>query len=278
MATACDRCAKAIKRIDEVITCMGFCEHVVHLRCASVDKNLMKTISESSNLHWICDECVKLMKNARFRNAISSVGNAINELTKNQEAANAELKTELAKHSEQIARLSNQLNSTTPSQPVDNNRRGHKRRRIDNGLQVDKPLLGGTRSAENVVVATVPPPTAMFWIYLSRLHPSVESDVVEKITKDGLNCESAKVIPLIKPGTDVNTLNFISFKVGVDPKYRTAALDPTSWPKGVLFREFEDTRARNYWMPEINTPSITVTSDSQETTQFASASMDTADC
>lgn len=278
MAAACDRCAKAIKRVDEVLTCMGFCEHVVHLRCASVDKSIAKVISESPNLHWMCDECSKLMKIARFRNTISSVGNTMNEFTRNQEAANAELKNELAKHSEQIAQLSNRINLSTPTLPASTSRRTIKRRRVDNVPQVAKPLLGGTKAIDDINVLTVAPPAALCWIYLSRLHPSVKSDIVEKITRDGLHCESAKAIPLVKQGTDVKSLNFISFKVGIDPKYREAALNPSSWPKGILFREFEDSRASNYWLPEPTTPSIVITPDSAETPQYSSASMDTENC
>lgn len=132
MSTACDRCAKAIKRNDEVITCMGFCDHIVHLRCANIDKNFAKSISDATNLYWMCDECAKLMKLVRFRNAVSSVGDAICELTKNQEVANTELKNELVKHSQQIAHLSNRINSITPSMPISAERRAMKRRRIDN--------------------------------------------------------------------------------------------------------------------------------------------------
>lgn len=281
MTTACDRCAKAIKRTDDVITCMGFCEHVVHLKCASIDKNVVKSVSDIPNYHWMCDECSKLMKVIRFRNAMSSVGNAICELTKNQEAANAELKSELAKHTEQIAQLSNRINSVTPILPVTAPRRTMKRRRIDDNHEARpaKPLIVGTRSTDHTsAVATVPVPTVMFWIYLSRLHPSVKPDAVEKLTRDSLQCDTAKAIPLIKQGTDVNSLNFISFKVGIDPIFREAALDPSSWPKGILFREFEDTRVGKYWMPDACTPSITVTPDPGESSQFASASIEPVEC
>lgn len=276
MTAACDRCAKSIKRGEEVIICMGFCDHVVHLRCANIDKNIIKAINDSSNLNWMCDECVKLMKLTRFRNVISSVGNTINELTRNQQAAHDELKRELMKHSEQIAQLSNQFNSVTPLHPASINRRASKRRRMENDPQVTKPFLGGTKTTDTISIATVPQPTALFWIYLSRLHPSVKPDAVEKLTKESLQCNSAKAIPLIKQGTDVNSLNFISFKVGIDPEYRTAALDPSSWPSGILFREFENTNERNYWMPEPSTPSILVTSDSEVTPH--QAAIDTADC
>lgn len=282
MAAACDRCAKAIKRTDEVVTCMGFCAHIVHLRCLNTDNSLTKTLSDMPNLHWMCDECTKLMKIARFRNTVrntvSSIGNAISELTKIQEAANAELKRTLTLHSEQIAQLSNRINSTTPCLPASAVRRAKKRPRTENVQPAAKPLIGGTKSTGDIGIATVQPPAAMFWIYLSRLHPSVKSDAVETLTRDCLNCESAKAIPLVKQGTDVNSLNFISFKVGVDPKYRTKAIDPSSWPKGILFREFEDNRAKNYWMPEPTTPSITVTPSTTETPMDATASEDTTEC
>lgn len=223
MAAACDRCAKAIKRTDDIITCMGFCEHVVHLRCISMEKTVVKSVTDFPNWHWMCDECTKLMKIARFRNTVASVGQ-----TRQQEAANVELKNELAKHSQQIAQLSDRINSTTPNVPASTIRRTTKRRRIDNVAQVTKPLLGGTKATVEANVVTVAPPVPLFWIYLSRLHPSVKPDVVEKLTRDGLHCETAKAIPLVKQGVDMNSLNFISYKVGVDRNYRAAALDPSS--------------------------------------------------
>lgn len=82
-------------------------------------------------------------------------------------------------------------------------------------------------------------------------------------------------------GTDVNTLNFVSFKVGVDPKYRNAALDPSTWPRGILFREFEDNRSSNYWMPDTDpqTPTIVVSQDFDATpSPQATRSMDTTEC
>lgn len=276
MAAACDRCARAMKRLDEAVTCMGFCDHVAHQRCVSDNKDVVKAISDSPNLYWMFAECTNLMKIIRFRNVVSSLGTTINEITRGQEVANAELKTELAKQREQIAELSKRIGLATPSRAGSNSRR-----RTEENSQPVKPLLGGTRTTNEVSVTTVPQPNkTLFWIYLSRLHPSVKPEAIEKITKDGLNCESVKAIPLVKKGTDLKSLNFISYKVGVDPKHRTAALDPAMWPEGILFREFEDTRFKNYWMPDPSTPSIIVTPHVEETlsSASASASMDTAEC
>lgn len=259
------------------MSCQGFCDHVVHQKCISINKELVKAISDSPNLHWMCDECAKLLKMVRFRNAVTSLGSTINELTHSQEVANAELKKELAKHSEQIAQLSRSVAASVTPLSAPNFRRAPKRRRTEDDSRYPKALLGGTRPMDGVNITIVPKPVTLFWIYLSRLHPSVKPDAVEKITKAGLQCETVKAIPLVRRGVDLNSLNFISYKVGVDPKHRSAALNPATWPEGILFREFEDARSTNYWTPDPSTPSIVVTPYTDETPAPASATMD-EDC
>nr|XP_029733376.1 uncharacterized protein LOC115269108 [Aedes albopictus] len=226
------------------------------------------------------------MKIIRFRNVVSSLGGTISSVLREQEAAYNALQSKLEEHTEQIAQLTNRFGLQPPSLPTEVQSlpapsRSRKRRRTDDDPKPSKPLLGGTKVTDEVFVATVPQPTATFWIYLSRLHPSVKSDAVEKVTRECLNCEDVRAIPLIKRGTDVNTLNFVSFKVGVDPKYRTAALDPSTWPRGILFREFEDNRSSNYWMPDTDpqTPTIVVSPDFDATpSPQATRSMDTTEC
>lgn len=220
------------------------------------------------------------MKIIRFRNVVSSLGETINSVLRDQEAAYAALQNKLEEHTEQIAQLTSRFGLQPPSLPTPAPSRSRKRRRTDDDPQPSKPLLGGTKATDEVFVATVPQPTAKFWIYLSRLHPSVKADAVEKVTRDCLHCEDVKAIPLVKRGTDVNALNFVSFKVGVDPKYRSAALDSSTWPRGILFREFEDNRSSNYWMPDLapQTPTIVVSPDYDVTPLQATRSTNNAEC
>ena len=71
-----------------------------------------------------------------------------------------------------------------------------------------------------------------------------------ELVKDSLQCDdSVKVFPLLKKDADLNAMNFISFKVGMDIKYRNIALNTNTWPNGLLFREFEGTSTKNYWAP-----------------------------
>jgi len=279
MANACDRCAKTVKDNDDFVGCMGFCDHVVHLRCTKMNKSFLKIVSESSNLCWLCDECSKLMKLARFRDTMSSVGAALTSISAKQDSIHEELKLEIAKNGKQIAELAKKISVGTPTRSRSSvflARPTPKRPREDESIEslITKPLIGGTRLTGEFSVATVPIPEDLFWVYLSRIHPSVEPAAIEKLCKTGLKCEEpVKVIPLVKKGSDLSTLNFISYKIGVDSKYRDAALNPETWPTGVLFREFVDSRPKNFWrpppspnatptipvLPAVSTPSTTTT-------------------
>lgn len=246
---------------------MAFCDNFIHLRCLTtpasttkLNKAFMNIVEENPNLIWMCNECAKLMKMMRFKSTVTSLGNAINAITEKQETVHAEIQKQLTKQGQQIAQLSRRIALSSPCrQDPDHVLRGPppKRRRDDDSAG-NKPLLGGIKIADTNVI-TVPEPVELFWVYLSRIHPSVQPDAIEKLVKDCLQSEdNVKAIPLVKKGVDTSRLNFISYKVGVDPKFRDAALNVATWPKGILFREFEDLSAKNLWLPRQNTPTLLV--------------------
>lgn len=251
---------------------MAFCDRMVHMKCTSkqLNKPFLKIVLENPNLMWMCDECAKLMKMARFKSAVSSFGEAINAITERQESVHAEIRKELEKQGQQIAQLSKRM---TPSAPIilesgNSSRQPPLKRRRDEDLPPSKPLVGGTKIVADVSVLTVPEPVELFWLYLSRIHPSVKPEVVEKLAKECLQCDDPiKVVPLVKRGTDISRWSFISYKIGIDPKLRENALNADSWPKGILFREFEDNSSKNLWLPRVQTPTIVVSPESG-TSQF----------
>ncbi|XP_058838102.1 uncharacterized protein LOC131693870 [Topomyia yanbarensis] len=256
MTSACDHCAKTVKSDDDFIECMGFCKNVVHMQCdKQLNKPFLKKLAENPNLFWMCNECVKLMKFARFRDTVSSLGCVIAAIAGKTDDVCAELKAELSKNNQQISHLARKVSTATPVRPNSGTSRPPQKRRREDGPDPSSILVGGRKLVDNSNILTVPPPIPLLWMYLSRFHPSVSKETVEKMSKEGLNCnEEIKVIPLVKKGIDVSTLNFISFKVGVHPKYREAALNPDTWPQGILFREFEDSRTQNIWCPPTDFP------------------------
>lgn len=111
-------------------------------------------------------------------------------------------------------------------------------------------LATGTKILANNNLLAVHPIQDLFWVYLSRFHPSVKEDVVENLVRDGLKTQAPiKVISLVKKGADLSAMNFISFKVGVPVELKDSALDPGSWPEGIVFREFEGQSKNTIWLP-----------------------------
>lgn len=87
------------------------------------------------------------------------------------------------------------------------------------------------------------------WIFFTRVAKHVSTDIMRKIVGDSLQLNGQpEVIKLVPRWSNYENLRFISFKVGVDWQYRDKALMDSTWPAGLLFREFEH-RASSYWEP-----------------------------
>lgn len=263
---ACDHCAKPIKPEEEFIECMGFCNQQTHVKCAKINSPFKKVIVERTNIFWMCCECVNIMKLTRFKSAMSSIGNALSKISENHSETIADIKQAISDNGKQIELLSRRINSTPLSSRGIVGLPTPKRRREEQSMTL-KPLLGGTKTLSNnsATVMTVSPPKEKFWLYMSRIHPSVKTDDIKNMVKDCLQCEDqCKVIPLIRKDVDINSLNFISFKIGIEKKYQMRALDPATWPKGILFREFESDTSSKAWLPTNPPPRIALSSASDE--------------
>lgn len=72
-----------------------------------------------------------------------------------------------------------------------------------------------------------------------------------------LGTDDVEVVRLVAKNRDVNTLSFISFKIGLSANFKDRALSSSTWPRGVYFREFQNLRSNeNFWKPQV-TPNQT---------------------
>lgn len=122
---------------------------------------------------------------------------------------------------------------------------GVKRRRGNEGAPIGATSARGTNSIDlgdlsvPCLTPQIPPPK--FWLYLSGLHPQISVEDVQKIASRCLNLSTpADVVRLVPKDMDMSKLTFVSFKVGMDPTMKELALDASTWPDGILFREFVD--------------------------------------
>lgn len=252
MAKNCGKCSKPINGIDVVI-CRGYCGGFFHLNECSG----LYFVSNKKNLFWLCDNCAELFENSHFRMISNQVDekSPLTSLT----TAISELRTEIKQlHAKPAASP-----AVTPRWSTIVQKRGTKRPRIiePNAHAQDSCRVGCKKAQENGNVVSVPicKPEAenLFWLYLSKIRPDVTVEAVRDMTKANLGIEDdPKVIKLVPKDRDIESLSFVSFKIGLDPSLEDKALNPDNWPEGLLFREFVDYGAPKFRPPlKFNTQS-----------------------
>lgn len=216
--------------------------------CSGVTRALTSYFtSHKRNLFWMCDKCADLFSNSHFRVVASKADelSPLNSLT----MAITELRTEIKQlNSKPAVQLTPATGNVWP--PIEQ-RRGNKRAR-ELEVRTNSQMGSKQTAAENVL--TVPtsgdPMGLKFWLYLSRIRPDATNDAVSALVKDSLEMDvNPEVVKLVPKDKDTSTLSFISFKIGLDPSLQAKALDSTTWPEGLLFREFED-----YGLPKFRMP------------------------
>ena len=100
-----------------------------------------------------------------------------------------------------------------------------------------------------------------FWLYLSKICADVTAEAVCAMTKANLSIENdPTVVKLVPKGKPIESLSFVSFKIGLDSALKQKALDPETWPEGLLFREFENYGSEKFRLPKksnlLATPSL----------------------
>ena len=256
MDSSCVQCSKSVKSLD-FIKC-HFCEHTAHTKCIGWTRaNLDFVNNQSPNLSWFCNDCVSALDQLKARNSslttvnlVSTVSDCVNDCLK-------EFKLELDKTNCALQALSDQFNTSSAAKPASNRLTGKRPR--DTGYKTTpsgrptSALLGGTRKVSDAVkvVDTVPKPVDKFWLYLSRIAPHVTEEDVAAMVQECVTGSEPVVKKLVKKDADLSSFAFVSFKVGVDRELKDNALDPSIWPNGIFFREFDDRRKKeDFWKPK----------------------------
>lgn len=262
MDSNCYECSKPIKTL-EFMQCKGFCSQAAHLKCVGLKRPNMDFVNEHVNLLWFCDCCIEHLNTTRDNPVPKDIVEAVKNVLSD---SLAELKVELQETKQLTASLNEkvQSNSTTglnqarPVWPSVKRSREIAARETPRSRPMAS-LIGGTKSVEkqNLIVPTVAKPPEKFWIYVSRIARHVTEKDVAELVKECLQTEQpVDVRKLVRRDADLSQLAFISFKVGVDINLKENALDPSIWPKGIFFREFENIRSeRDFWGPS-KTPRI----------------------
>ena len=266
----CHACAEDVN--DEFVPCQGFCNAVFHLHCSGAKTELLKEIASHRQIFWLCRSCTNLMSDLRHRRSVQCAFEAGQELSLSHHnriveqlktEILSELKTELSANFAKLI-ASNSLTPKSASQRAGGFRGSGGRRLFNNKLappagphpvplEHDTGKLKGSADVAQGVVATgygtANDEVPRFWLYLSRVSRNVTEEQITKLAVDRLGVNDVKVKRLVAKGKDVNRMRFISFKVGMHVDLKDKALAATTWPDGLVFREFEERSGENFWEP-----------------------------
>lgn len=258
---ACQSCQKKVSNSDRIV-CQGFCGASFHHVCVNVDEPLREQLGLcGGNVFWMCNGCAELFSNMHFRSMMSS----FDEKTITLPTAIQSMQADIEKLHSAVQTLSEKVdakpNPPTPF-PTPNpwpiprsnvNVYTPKRFRNSNGNPVNVfngSNQTGTKSVIGIKTVRLERDQEddLTWIYLSAFHPSTSESQIASLVSECLNMPenmSPKAIKLVPKGRDLNTLDFVSFKIGIHARFKEQALSCESWPENIRFRVFEDNRAKN---------------------------------
>lgn len=295
MAVSCPSCSSPVN--EDVYKCAGVCNASYHVACIGInDGALAELLRPESQTLWMCRSCMNLRCTGKAA-SLDSITDTIAELksellqefdirlSRALDAVRLDMSSKLDRvyaHTHSVLQgptptlapttnlaavtpLSSRLCDTDRASQNAPPRNAPKRRLVDFTPPAPEPAASlqlGTApvSPSSRPVLTVPiveTREAKFWLYLTRIAPSVtELDIREMVRKQ-LDTDDVIIFKLLPRDRDVSTLTFISFKVGMSLALRERALSASTWHRGIVYREFTDHRvntAQNFWRPAHHVP------------------------
>lgn len=268
--SVCKKCSLSIDNKVELFTvCEGDCAGFFHAQCVGLSEN--EVIVLSSSIIWLCDECMDVFRRARdsknsrkdafsqthfdSRNA-DGLGSHSPDNMMNSEANEKSIVNEVNELKDAVAKIMDTLAKIVPTVPTD--------------TSDDPPLLHSTpvssfmlqegTNACSMTVNNSEGPSQQcvmddkhFSLLLTNIDASVvECDIHRMVAQalgiDTLYPEYIDVVKLVSNWKTCNALDYVSFKVVLDNRWKQKAMNPSTWPKGVRFREFVKKRS-NTWKP-----------------------------
>lgn len=251
-----------------------YCEATFHRGCCKLPPALIDAVLAHIDLHWSCAGCTSMLKNPRCRSVKemgvqagfqAALASAVAAMGKLVEPIVAEVRSGFSL----LQSASTPHNSCPDLQPAP----GSKRRRVvaefsspdatyKNVNNHDGHFCAATSSYTNTAVRILPPSSLpgelmgtdpvtsplravvpeprvdRIWIRLSHLSTAVSVDQVIASVMRRLDTDDVIAYCLLRRGANVDTMNWLSFKVRVPAALRDKALTPSTWPVGVGVREF----------------------------------------
>lgn len=236
----CKKCSLPIDPENELFTrCSGRCSQPFHALCVEDFSADTARALKCRNLIWLCDDCLVEFGSNRYREVDEDPHQQqlMNEIT--------ELKVQVAEISGMLSDV--QLTRSTEgecsrnfvkhSTPVSN--------KSPNSTTMHALIHRPPSQGEKNECSTIDDGRS-FSLMLSNINNRVTDGEINQLVSRSLGTAESdivKVTKLVPRWKDCEELEYVSFKVVLDRKWKNAALNASTWPKQVRYREFVDRRA-----------------------------------
>lgn len=273
MLGVCESCANELIE-ENVVKCGGFCTAQFCLQCSKIDSTICAKVSSITNLFWMCNACSNMMEKARFRNAMVSTNAAVSQNfdeLKNEIRCSVleEIRLEIRTNFKQLIDAVPKTPAPVPNVAFFGS---SKRKRENDGKIEPTPkrlsqLRRGTDSSGQPASVGTTSESNMFWLYLSDISAGTPDECVTELVHQRLGSRDLKIVKLVAKGKDLRYFNFVSFKVGMPMQLKQKAMQESTWPSEISFREFEErgTSRKVFWKPPVVVRSEEATSISNIT-------------
>lgn len=250
-------CSLSIQERDnDVITCKGACAGSFHANCIGMKMfhiNVLTILSK--NVLWMCDGCMSEFQTT-YNYASGGPSMACNDemLPKSREMSMEddikELKNNVADIMTAIASITKMPNSVPKSARVSS--------QGDSVIPRSQraPLSGNNVGAFSNYECDRERQNAIddreFAILLTNVDVSVSEIDIMQMASQAIGIDDPECINVTKLVSKwkSHNLDFVSFKVVMDSKFKSRALSPMIWPRNIKFREFVH-RSTQTWKPNL---------------------------
>lgn len=240
-------CAKCLSSIDarseSFVVCEGECSKSYHIHCVGLLESNMESLAVK-NILWMCDCCLAYF--CRKRSAIET------PLTN----SSANLASELAEIKSQIHDIVNTLSSITskslPDEAVKSSTPPFSSTQLSNGSRTSC-TTDPSFETSDCVLESCSSSKRNFSLFLTNISSSVTEREIDCMVRRSVGIEKDEevdILKLVPRWKKESLLDYASFKVVLNMKWKTVVMNPDTWPSGIKFREFLNL-GRNTWSPEM---------------------------
>lgn len=245
----CKKCCRCVDGLTDLFTvCEGDCAGLFHAKCVGLKEDdidfLTRTLNSIIllvNTIWMCDVCMDKFRKKRDGIWHEPAIDTTDATTIEDDVR--ELKSTVTGILDSLSKIMKTTTSTDGAKLVHST--------PNSSYSPSDGPIGCVSNEECVQRLRDTTDCDTFSLFLSNIDPCVTEWDIHRMVSRALGAHESErwdVIKLTKYWSSMRTLDFISFKVTMNVKWKNRALDRSTWPVNIRFREFVN-RHNDTWRP-----------------------------